>query len=260
MTAAQYIDHLASQGRYNFTTAESAEVLGVSQVAARAALRRLMRKGEIAVPYRGFHVIVPPEYRQIGCLPGEQLIDQFMEHLSEPYYVSLLSAAEYYGAAHHRPQQLQVVAEKNRPALDCGRVQIAFIARSNARDIPIRLFNTPRGTLRVSTPEATAFDLVGYPEHCAGLDNVVTVLSELAESLDPDLLAEAAGLSPLPWSQRLGYLLEYLGANDAASHLAAFVADKAPHVTPLAPAAPMRGTPRDLRWKVAINTTVEAEL
>jgi len=260
MTASQYVDHLASIGRYHFTTTEAAEALGISQVAVRAALRRLMRKGEIAVPFRGFHVIVPPEYRRLGCLPGEQLIDQLMGHLGEPYYVGLLSAAEYHGAAHHRPQQLQVVTEKNRPALNCGQVQIAFIARSNTREIPIRLLNTPRGTLRVSTPEATALDLVGYPEHCAGLDNVVTVLSELAESLDPGRLAEAAGLSPIPWSQRLGYLLEHLGANEAASSLAAFVADKAPHVTPLAPAAPMRGTPRDLRWKVAINTTIEAEL
>ncbi|HSS75295.1 MAG TPA: type IV toxin-antitoxin system AbiEi family antitoxin, partial [Thermoanaerobaculia bacterium] len=161
MTAAQYIDHLASVGRYHFTTTEAAEALGISQVAVRAALRRLMRKGEIAVPFRGFHVIVPPEYRRLGCLPGEQLIDQLMGHLGDPYYIGLLSAAEYHGAAHHRPQQLQVVTEKNRPALSCGQVQIAFIARSNTREIPIRLLNTPRGTLRISTPEATAFDLVG---------------------------------------------------------------------------------------------------
>jgi predicted transcriptional regulator of viral defense system len=101
---------------------------------------------------------------------------------------------------------------------------------------------------------------VGYQEPCAGLDNVATVLSELAESLDPDRLVEAARFSPLPWSQRLGYLLEHLGAIEAAGSLAAMVADKAPHVTPLTPAAPMRGTPRDPRWKVAVNATFEAEL
>jgi len=219
-----------------------------------------MRRGEVAVPYRGFYVIVPPEYRRLGCLPGDQLIDQLMAHLCEPYYIGLLSAAEYHGAAHHRPQQLQVVTEKNRPALDCGTARIAFIARSNVREIPVRLLNTPRGTIRVSTPEATALDLVGYPEHSAGLDNVATVLAELAPSLDPDGLVEAARLSPLPWSQRLGYLLELLGFQDTASPLATFVTDKAPHVTPLTPAVSMRGTAKDPRWKVAVNTTVEAEL
>gem|GEM_PF-5555624 len=30
MTAAQYIDHLASVGRYHFTTTEAAEALGIS--------------------------------------------------------------------------------------------------------------------------------------------------------------------------------------------------------------------------------------
>jgi len=102
MTAAQYIDQLASLGRYHFTTTEAGEALGISQVATRAALRRLMRKGEIAVPFRGFYVIVPPEYRRIGCLPGEQLIDQLMRHLDEPYYVGLLSAAEYHGGRRRR--------------------------------------------------------------------------------------------------------------------------------------------------------------
>ncbi len=260
MTTAQYIAILASLGRYCFTTEEAASALGVSLPAVRAALRRLMRKGEIAVPFRGFYVIVPPEYRRIGCLPGEQFLDELMGHLGEPYYVGLLSAAEYYGAAHHSPQQLQVITERNRPAVDCGQVQVAFIARNNAHEIPVRLFNTPRGTIRVSTSEATALDLVGYPEHCAGLDNVATVLSSLAETLDPDRLAEAARFSPLPWAQRLGYLLDHLGATEAAGALAGLVADKAPHVTPLAPATPMRGTPRDPRWKVAVNTTVEAEL
>lgn len=260
MTAAQYIDHLASLGRYSFTTEEAVRALGGSLSAVRAALRRLLRKGEIAVPFRGFYVVVPPELRRLGCVPGDQFLDELMSHLGEPYYAGLLSAAEYYGAAHHSPQQLQVITERNRPAVDCGQVQIVFIARSNADEIPVQLFNTPRGTIRVSTPEATALDLVGYPEHCAGLDNVATVLAELAESLDSDRLAGAARLSPIPWAQRLGYLLDHLGASEAADALAGFVADKAPHVTPLAPAVPIKGTPRDPRWKVAVNATFEAEL
>jgi predicted transcriptional regulator of viral defense system len=260
MTAAQYIDHLASLGRYSFTTEEAVRALGTSVAAARAALRRLLQKGEIAVPFRGFYVIVPPELRRLGCLPGDQFLDDLMRRLSEPYYVGLLSAAEYYGAAHHSPQQLQVITEKNRPAVDCGQVQIVFIARGNADEIPVRRFNTPRGTIRVSTPEATALDLVGYSEHCAGLDNVATVLADLSESLDPGRLAEAAKYSPIPWTQRLGYLLDLLGAADAASALVGFVADKAPPVTPLAPAIPIKGASRDPRWRVAVNTTVEAEL
>src|SRR5204862_425249 len=81
--------------------------LGTSLAAVQAALRRLKRRGEIADPYRGFHVIVPPEYRRLGCLPAEQFVPQLMRVLGETYYVALLSAAELHGAAHQRPQAFQ---------------------------------------------------------------------------------------------------------------------------------------------------------
>ena len=50
--------------------------------------------------------------------------------------------------------------------------------------MPVQSFNTPRGTILVSTAEATAVDLVGYQHHAGGLDQVATVLSELAEHID----------------------------------------------------------------------------
>lgn len=103
--------------------AEAARSLGVSLVAARAALRRLARKAAIAPPARGFHVIIPPEYRRLGCLPPEQFIPQLMAARGLVYYVSLLSAAKLHGAAHHRPQQFQVMVERPRPPIICGQVR-----------------------------------------------------------------------------------------------------------------------------------------
>ena len=184
MLAISFVSSLMSKGHYTFTVAQAAEGLSQSLVATRAALRRLAKKGEIAMPYRGFWVIVPPEYRSIGCLPPDQFIPQLMEHLDEPYYAGLLSAAAYHGAAHQRPQVFQVVVPKNRPDIDCGKVRVRFIARKNTADIPTEPFKTPRGYLQIATPEATAFDLVGYSYRAAGLDNVATILAELAEKLD----------------------------------------------------------------------------
>src|SRR5262245_58700523 len=112
--AARYVADLASRGRYHFTTEDARKALRVSVPAVRAALRRLKGHGELADPHRGFHVIVPPEYRRLGCLPPEQFVPQLMEHLGEPYYVALLSAAEIHGAAHHRPQCFQVMVARNR--------------------------------------------------------------------------------------------------------------------------------------------------
>ena len=95
-TAGAFTVDLAARGRYHFTTQEAQQALQVSVPATRAALRRLRAHGEIADPYRGFHVIVPPEYRKLGCLPAEQFVPQLMEYLREYYYVALLSAAELH--------------------------------------------------------------------------------------------------------------------------------------------------------------------
>ena len=259
-SARDFLRHLASRGRYHFTTEELARELGASITAVRAALRRLKQKGLIAAPVRGFHVIVPPEYQALGCLPAEQFIPQLMNRVGVPYYAGLLTAARFHGAAHQQPQVFQVVVPRNRPAIRCGRVRVTFVARHNAREVPTVQLNTPRGYLRVSTPEATAFDLVGYPRHCGGLSNVATVLAELAEKLSPDQLASVAPLSPIPWAQRLGYLLERVGAQERAAALGEYVARSATETVPLSTAHRLGRSERDARWKLAVNVGVEADL
>lgn len=250
----------AARGQYLFSTAEVVRELGVSVAAARAALRRLKVKGEIATPYRGIHLFVPPEYQALGCLPAEQFVPQLMERLSVAHYAGLLTAARYHGAAHQQPQQFQVVVPKNRPSIRCGRVVVEFVARHNAGEMPTGQVNTPRGYLRVSSPEATAFDLVGYPDRCGGLDNVATVLAELAEKLDGERLAELGPLSPIPWAQRLGYLLERVGQTSRSEQLAVFVAQRATETASLVPGGERGDAPRNERWKLRINSDVEPDL
>ena len=251
---------MTANGRYSLTTEEAVSALGSSTVATRAALRRLRQKGELAMPYKGFYVIVPPEFRNIGCLPAGHFIPYLMNHLGEKYYAGLLSAAEYNGAAHQRPQVFQVVVAKNKPAIICGQVRVEFIARKNMEKIPTLDVKTPRGYLKISTPAATAFDLVGYPHHAAGLDNVATILSELAEKLDGDELRRIAELSPIAWTQRLGYLLELVGAQDKTESLAEYIAQKKPVVVPLVRSQPCRGIGSLKRWRMIVNTKVEAEV
>jgi predicted transcriptional regulator of viral defense system len=258
--AADLVTELASRGRYHFTTREAQRTLGSSTVATRAALRRLKKKGSLASPCRGFHVIVPPEYRRLGCLPAEQFVPQLMEHLDLAYYVALLSAAQVHGAAHQQPQVFQVMVQKNRAPIACGEVRVQFIARRNADQVPVIERNTPRGSMRVSTPEATAFDLVGYSEHSGGLDHAATVLAELAESLDGRGLAEVAPLSPVPWAQRLGYLLEQVGASDRTEPLAEYVRVAARETTLLDPQRGGGDAGRVARWKLAVNADVVADL
>ena len=257
--ARDILADLVANGRYHFTTAEIRSALGASAAAARLALSRLARKGQIASPARGFYVIVPPEYRRLGCLPPDQFIPALMEHLKRPYYAALLSAAQYHGAAHHRPQKFQVALAENRRPISCRTVRVSFIARRRIVEVPVQNFNTPRGTILVSTVEGTAIDLVGYGHRSGGLDQVATVLSELAEQIDPYRLVTAAEIAPIPWVQRLGYLLERVGAGDKAVLLKAHVQQQARGTIPLLPAAPSDGSPRADDWYLRVNAEVEAE-
>ncbi len=258
-TARRFIDGLAAAGRYHFDSAEARSALGVSAAAAKLALHRLAKQRLIASPARGFYVVLPPEYRALGCLPADQFIPALMTHRGLPYYVGLLSAAQYHGAAHQRPQVFQVFLDQPRRAIACGAVRVTFMAHKGLRDIPVQAFNTPRGTVVVSTPEATALDLVGYQRRAGGLHQVAAVLSELAERLDAEKLATAAAAVPVPWSQRLGYLLEQVGAGDQTQALRAYVRTHVRESTALAPGALGQQAVRNDEWKLHINAAVEIE-
>ena len=133
------------------------------------------------------------------------------------------------------------------------------MVRKRLREVPVQSLNTPRGTVLVSTPEATALDLVGYQKQAGGLDQVAIVLSELAERIRPGKLVAAAIAAPVPWTQRLGYLLERVGAGEKTADLKAYVGERARESTALLPSAPHKNTQRDEGWKLYVNVDVETE-
>ena len=258
--AHDYIADLAAAGRYCFTTRDARGALDVSADATKLALGRLARKKRIASPARGFHVILPPEYRSLGCLPAEQFVPKLMRWLNQPYYAGLLSAAQLHGAAHHRPQEFQVMLAKPRRPARCGQVRVAFIGRKRLLDVAVQSFNTPRGTLQVSTPEATAVDLVGFQRRAGGLDQVATVLFELAELMDPYKLVTAVETAPVTWAQRLGFLLESVDAGKMVAPLKDYVRRNSKRTAPLLPGATDRESRRADEWKLRVNVDIETDL
>jgi predicted transcriptional regulator of viral defense system len=220
MTIHEFLNQIIAKGYCSFTYSEIKEALGISDIAARASLRRLKQKGELAHPLSKFYVIVPPEYRVLGCRPAEHFIHELMQFINAPYYVGLLSAAQYHGAAHHRPQQFQVVTTQKRRPITCGRIKIIFITKKTIEHTLIESFNTSQGAIIVSNPEATAMDMVTYPNRCGGLDNVLTVLTDLVKKLNAKKLEELALITnEITWVQRLGYLLDLINANNLSEAL-----------------------------------------
>ena len=260
LRAKDYIRSLAASGRYHFLSIDARKALGVSADATKLALSRLARQKLIAQPARGFYVIVPPEYRSLGCLPADQFIPDLMERLNQSYYAGLLSAAQFHGAAHHRPQEFQVLLEKARRSLSCGQVRAKFIVRKRLRQVPVQSFKTPRGPIRTSTPEGTAVDLVGYYHRVGGLDQVATVLLELAEQIDPQKLLTAAQSAPITWAQRLGYLLDFGGASEPTRYLRAYVKANARQTVPLLTGTTREEASRDANWKILVNVDIEPDL
>jgi len=254
--ARTWLDSLPARGRRWFTVDDAVAGLGGTREAVHMALGRLRL---IASPYRGFYLILPPEYRELGAWPAEHFLDPLMRWLGEPYYLGLLTAAAMHGAAHQAPQRTQVVVARNRKPLALGPVRVDFVARHDKADTPTEARNTRMGTVRVATPAATAVELVGYADRCGGLSHVATVLAELAEEIAPAALAAEGRRAPVAWAQRLGWLLERVDQPALADALLPDVEARAAAPAPLRRSGPTRGAPRDARWRLIVNADVEPD-
>lgn len=255
----KWIEKLQTHGRYTFTRTQVESETGRSFVAAQSALRRLKEQGRIVSPKRGFYVVVPPEYRTVGSPPASWFIDDLMRYLGQPYYVGLLSAAAIYGAAHQQPMVFQVVTSKPTREMRSGKVTIQFTMNKKIEQIPIVEKQTETGTMRVATPEVTAFDLICYPVAAGHMSNAVMVLSELVEKLDGQALAKTASLIQVPNVQRLGYLLDMIDESEVANHLTVWLKKQKTRPTPLIPEEPAN-VKADNRWNVLPNAELELDL
>ncbi|MBS0654942.1 MAG: type IV toxin-antitoxin system AbiEi family antitoxin [Verrucomicrobia bacterium] len=261
MSFKNYIDTLASTGKYFFTQDEALTSLGITKSALNSSLRRLKTKNEIASPLKGFFIIIPPEYRSLGALPPEEFIDNLMQHLNLPYYVGLQSAAQYYGAAHQKPQSFQVIIPKTRREIRIGKVKIVFITKSDAAVSPTRQFNTPRGYIRIATPELLAVDLVTFSHRSGGISEAYNILSELSENLKLEEFAQALHhVKKAPPIQRLGYFFDCLGLVEFEQTCEAAL-KKHPYVrkATLDPQSPSTGAVLNEKWNLLINIDLEVE-
>ncbi len=258
---SEFVDRLQESGRYTFVREEALRELHLNAASLKKAVMRLAAKARIAVPRRGFYVIVPVEYRVAGAPPPTWFIDGLMLHLGRPYYAGLLSAAALYGAAHQQPQEFQIITDRPQRLMRIGRSRIRFLVKKNIVCVAIEEHKTETGTIRVSTPEATAIDLLRYTRVIGGLDGAATVLVELVERIDGHKLAEAAQADgEIAAIQRLGFILENVGADKQTSILADWINERNPRNIPLNPEKSMKGHPSNRRWRIVVNDTIERDI
>jgi hypothetical protein len=86
------------------------------------------------------------------------------------------------------------------------------------------------------------------------------VLAELVEKMEGQRLVEVANENgELSSAQRLGHILEQVGARELATPLAAWVASMRPRFVPLRSDRSARRAAKDARWHVLVNEKIEAE-
>jgi predicted transcriptional regulator of viral defense system len=257
-TLPQYVDRLQQSGRYAFTRERALSDLSLSPIAINRAAERLAHQGRLIAPRRGFFVIVPLEYKAAGAPPPSWFIDDLMRFHQQPYYVGLLSAAALHGAATQQPQEFQVITSGQLRPATAERSRIRFLMKKHVERTPALAIKTETGSMRASTPEATAIDLVRYPEHAGGWNNIAEVIADLAEKIDPNRLVEAARIEDdLAAAQRVGFLLDHVGAGDKSGPLAARIEAERPRVVALRADRQAAGAPKDQRWRVLVNEEIE---
>ena len=225
------------------------------------ALYRLGRKGKILSVWKGFYVVIPVEYALSKQVPPYLYIDELMDYLERNYYIGLLSAASFYGAAHQRPQTFSVLTELPplRTTLK-NNVQIVFPVKRSITEELWTLHKTQSGYVKVSTPEVTALDLLIYENEIGGLNRATEVIQELCAEMDFKGMSNTL-LSQFPIAsiQRLGYILSIL----EEKKLAEIVWEKAQEVgltfwkTPLKTGKEVHDTD-DYHpiWKIIINEQI----
>ena len=256
-----WVDSRQAQGLYFFTREEALKAINFSEDAFKHAAARLIRKGRIVRVHGGFFVIVPLEYAATGMVPPEWFIADLMEYIGQPFYVGLLSAAAFHGAAHQQPQQFQVVTTKPLREIRIKKQSLRFFIKTGFEKTPRTQFKVQTGFVPVSTPEATALDLLRYSKSIGGLDRVYTVLQELGEKIDPsNLVAAVKADKILTYAQRVGWLLEKAGFSKEVEKLTGWLVKKHPVLVKLDPGMKTKGAPRDNRWNIVVNATVEGDL
>jgi predicted transcriptional regulator of viral defense system len=249
-------DDLLTEGRLVATTDEIMARSGSTRASVHVAVAEAQRRGRLYSPTRGLYVIVPAEYRKWGAPPVEWFIDDLCRHLNRRYYVSFLSAAQHYGAAHQAPQEFQVVVD--RPV--AGRLdrphRIKFFAASKIEDHATTRASSPGGVFVVATPETLALDLADFPKRAGGLSNVATILSDLR--LQPSDLLAAAQLRRRSTVRRLGWLLEQIDVSFDTEPLRRLAHPSEGRPTKLDNRGRWGG-PVDDRWGLLVNSPVEPD-
>ena len=191
ISIVQWLDKLLARGAYSFATeALQLEISDYSNIAIKRSLSRLSTKGKIVSLYKGYYLILTPQYASKGILPPQMYLDAFMKYLQRPYYVALLNAAAFHGASHQQPQEYFVMTDfpvlrpTQKKGLKINYISIKEFPQSLIEKLPDRLellFCHGRGVLTVELVQClprklTYLGTLACPSPTADVEQLVKAL------------------------------------------------------------------------------------
>lgn len=254
--AAAFVDEQLQVGRVGFPLFQLLAATGLKVDAAKAQLRRLGSRVVRVSPAQPFYLIVSPEHLAMGGPPAEWWLDDYFAWLKHPYYLALQSAASALGSSPQSIPVTQVMTDTPRRPIELGQLKIVFLVKRLIASTPTRQLPDAFTPTRVSTPAATAFDLVRYAPRIGGIGRAAETLRPLLSQIrGPELREVLEAENETTSAQRLGFILEKANQPKLADLVARWLSGRRQPVIPLVPTPADRPpAPLASRWRVVDNS------
>lgn len=250
-----FADARLAEGHVAFSMSQLVKETGLTISAAKSQIRRLGPKIARVSKAHPFFLIVSPEHFSRGSPPVDWWLDDYFRWLGHPYYLALQSAASAHGSNPQSIQVIQVMTDKPRRPLTVGQHRVTFFVKRRIQDTPTQQLTNAFAPTRVSTPAATAFDLIRYAARIGGIGRAVETLRPLLPHIDQTgLRAVLEAESETATAQRLGYVLDKTGKAKLAAAVENWLPAQRPAI-PFAttPAGRLLGQPAS-PWRIVDNS------
>ncbi|MCB9196583.1 MAG: type IV toxin-antitoxin system AbiEi family antitoxin [Flavobacteriales bacterium] len=262
MTLTEYISELQSYEQYSFSWEEILLNCSKTEKALRRELSRLVEKKDVLNLRKGFYLIIPPRYSHQGMLPIQLYVDKLFKYIQRPYYLGFYTAAKFHGAGHQQIQKDYVkTLNPTLEPINRNSIKIQFLTTSSWLDLNIQKKKSDAGYFNVSSPALTAIDLIDYQTQLGGLNRMLAILEELIEEISEHDLSTLMEWYPNKSSiQRLGYLFEYLDADEQLLNIIANrLKEEKLYPVFLSPKSTKEIIHKSKRWKVKVNLKLESD-
>jgi len=262
---SDWVNQQLAKGKYSFSLTYLHDTMpDKSNNSIKMALKRLVDKNKIISVYKGFYIIIPPSYSNLGLLPPTMFMNDLMKYLGRSYYISLLSAAALQGAAHQQPQidfvctNLPSIRDTNKSG-----IHIKYVSKRNFPKLHLIQKKTESGYVSLSDPILTCLDLINYHKTIGGLNRASTVINELSEEIiENDITIDILQLASYADIQRLGYLWEYECDQEGLANTLFKILKKSLGSLKTYKLNPSKGIQMknmNNRWKISVNAKIEMD-